>query len=152
MILGGADQSAATPAVTPEVTPPPSDVEEWLIDQWKYSIIASPIGFASLLEFRGDGTFTRIAIAITEGPYSTSYYAKTFEGKYSVSGDTLLFFDRLSSESRADSWEELWRLIDPSIQDVPEADEELRFRQTSEGNLVLIHADGDETEYERGSW
>lgn len=140
------------PGETPEVTPPPSEIEEWLIGQWTYSIIAPPVGFTSLLELRDDGTFIKVAGSVIDSQYYSSYYAKAFEGKYRVSGDTLTFYDRLSSESQADSWEELWRLAFPSIKDVPEPDEERQFRQTPGGNLVLIDADGEETEYQRDEW
>ncbi len=147
---GGTPTQVPTPEVTPppddtpEVTPPPSEIEEWLIGSWSYFASSGSIGLGITYEFREDGTFFRAVGSVVQ--YSYSVFA--FEGRYRVEGDRIVFYDQLKSEGHASSWDELWRIAESSIKDVPVEDEERRFTQASADTLIL-HSDEVDTELTR---
>lgn len=142
-----------TPVVTPRVTPSvaPDDIPGWLIGEWSYFASASAnTGFGDFPTFREDGTFNRTVVAIA----GSTYYLTSFDGKYRVSGNKLVFYDRLKGTATAYSWEEIWRLTQSLVEDVPVEDEERTFGQTPDGDLFLTFVDPDTgedvtTEYSR---
>ena len=141
-----------TPDVTPDVTPSvvPDDVPGWLIGDWGYFASASAnTGLGLFYTFRADGTFDRTVVVIV----NTTYYLTSFVGKYRVSGDNLVFYDRLKGTATAYSWDEIWQLTSSLVEDEPVEDDEVSFGQTEDGKLYTTFVDPDTgdvtTEYSR---
>jgi hypothetical protein len=161
LAMAGASRAEPTPATTPSppagttpnptavVTPsptagvppaPPADGNEWLIGQWEYYASSGGLAMGILLELREDGTFTKVVASVV----GDSYYASAFEGKYRISGDKLISYERLKSTATASSWEELLRVAFTSVKDVPVEDTEETFGRSGDDGLLI-----ETTEYER---
>ena len=87
----GRPPATPTATQTPSVTQTPviGPEDEWLLGQWEYSSLPRPLGLPAYSSCEVMVRLPDSRIAITEGPYSTSYYARPFEGKIQACRETL---------------------------------------------------------------
>lgn len=117
-------------------TNPSSD--KGILGTWMYTNSSGSVGLAIMYEFKENGTFSK-AIGSVAG---SSYNSTAFEGKYKITSNKLTLYDQKKSTGYASSWNELWRISQSLIKDIPVEDNTYTFSMTVDGKLVI----GD-TEY-----
>lgn len=125
------------PSATPQPTAQPQ-ASTSIVGDWIYSNSSGNVGLAIMYEFKANGTFTR-AIASVAG---SSYNSTAFEGKYRIEGNTITFYNQMKSTGYASSWDEIWRMANSSIKDIPVEDSTRTFSISN--NILTI----DETIFE----
>ncbi|MDD3751986.1 MAG: hypothetical protein PHU60_08075, partial [Tissierellia bacterium] len=122
--------------------PKPEDPEmgNSIVGSWEYFAASGSVAFGSSLEFKSDGTFIRVVGTVINYTYDIS----ACEGNYEISGDKLILTNQMMSKGYEKSWEELWKISDSVIKDIPVADQEYTIEIVSDDVLII-----NGTEFER---
>lgn len=134
---GTADPEAAQP--DPQA-PADKSTDENIYGTWWCNNAVGNVGMSIMIELNKDGSFER-AVGSVSG---YSYYSTAFEGKYRISAEKIIFYDQKKSTGYASSWEELWRISEGLVKDVPVEDTEFSFGGIVDGNLIM-----NDSEYHR---
>ena len=111
-----------------------------IVGSWEYFAASGSVAFGSSLEFKSDGTFIRVVGTVINYTYDIS----ACEGNYEISGDKLILTNQMMSKGYEKSWEELWKISDSVIKDIPVADQEYTIEIVSDDVLII-----NGTEFER---
>ncbi|MFA6984024.1 MAG: S-layer homology domain-containing protein [Sedimentibacter sp.] len=127
----------------PKIEEPKTEEPEMgnsIVGSWEYFAASGSVAFGSSLEFKSDGTFIRVVGTVINYTYDIS----ACEGNYEISGDKLILTNQMMSKGYEKSWEELWKISDSVIKDIPVADQEYTIEIVSDDVLII-----NGTEFER---
>lgn len=142
VIKGDTPQQESPKTEEPKVEEPKKEVPETakgIVGTWTRSLASGSIALGQSLEFKSDGTFERVVGTII----NYTYNASAFEGDYKITGDKLILTNQMMSSGYAESWEELWKISNSVIKDIPVDDQEYTIEIISDEILLI---DGNEFE------
>ena len=117
-----------------------TETDNSIVGTWEYFAASGSVSYGQNLEFKSDGTFERVVGTLINYTYDIS----ACEGDYEISGNKLILTNQMMCKGYEKSWEELWKISDSVIKDIPVDDQEYTIEIVSDEVLLI-----DGTEFER---